>query len=407
VKTVMTVYASDYSSQLFRYGVYLETSHEDRFLLHAMLHPNAATVSKEQSKILVEIQWRRILGAVVFLLVCGWLASDAGVIPQRPFEEAQLYSDRFRNELQTELRAAADSEGMVLMGSLSSAYIDLTFNWLANLRVFGIDKHVVLIAEDLASFKAIRQAQSGARVVLSDFGHKKTHGGVPNYADAEYWALTGTRPWYVSIALDAGVTLVWSDQDIFYFQDIFKVFKNQLDSGKEMVFTIEGKWNGLCSGSFMIAPTFIGRKLVNYWKDTMRHRDDGFDQGALNLALQRAFDFYPDARPKHEILDEFTACSGLTLWRKGVCNVEELIFAHNNWIVGHWGKVQRFYCNEMWALPCMMAMEKGDKFLKTREEMIENIDCSEVKTSNSSKLIRDVVQQARSVFPTCPFEESY
>jgi len=39
--------------------------------------------------------------------------------------------------------------------------------------------------------------------------------------------------------------------------------------------------------------------------------------------------------------------------------------------------------------------------------MIENIDCSEVKTSNSSKLIRDVVQQARSVFPTCPFEESY
>ena len=261
-------------------------------------------------------------------------------------------SPQFRKSSISILSNIRTNDNFALLTSFSFPYLDLVFNMLENLKYFGLHKHILLICEDRKSFDLLKETGFAQQIVLSDRGSKIYKHEAGNFSDNVYWSITITRPWYMTFGWEAGVKTIWIDPDIFFTRNIletFRSFGNDLDLG----LIIQGDSNKhICSGIVFVAPSCRNSEFLKQWQRILSSRGDGFDQGALASAVHKLGGHRSSSSWKVKFISRTLGCSGSTYWDTQDCDLEQMIFAHANWIIGHDLKVKRLYCSKMWLLPC-------------------------------------------------------
>jgi len=307
-------------------------------------------------------------------------------------------SDDFRENLVRLLVSRATSDGMVIILSLSLTYVDLTLNVLTNLALLGLDRHAVIICEDRASFLVLERNGYFSQILLSDYGRlqREFFGNFSaEHGDNEYSSYTILRPWYLALCWDAGLRSIWMDQDVILSTNIMNDIRQSFHSSFDFVFITEysrhsAVWGDLCSGFLSIPPNCRGKDFLLQWMKQMTKSPlSGINQPAFNHAIKNShINLVPLKASRFRapentaaVLSGWKYCSGLSYWSNKCLNSEARL-VHNNFIKGHLAKVERFYCSDMWMLPCFM-QSPSDAGIVHGDAMKKAFQCTDANSKPS------------------------
>ena len=316
-------------------------------------------------------------------------------------------SSRFIVRLQETVSRVFDrTQQLAIMTSLSSQYADMTLNWLLNLAVFGLHRNVVLIAEDQLSFDILENFGFGNQTILSDLGQEMIQGKNTAYGRAEYWSYTEMRPAYVAAAWEVGVEVLWMDQDIFLFRH-FLEYLEKMRPYDLLTITEDESFDNrvemICSGIVSFPQTQRAASLLRQWQKNMfLRKSNGGDGSNQKSLVQTLKPFYFGYRRQFasgiKVINGSEGCSGLKVWVHKNCPAENVLFAHNNWVIGRRIKTLRFAVNKMWLLPCSSS--------RTRMPSTRLIQHYQNKYGVSQSIVakaNQISSRASRLLPDCSF----
>lgn len=226
----------------------------------------------------------------------------------------------------------------VVLATTNSAFLDFTKNWLESIRRLEVrPKNITIVAEDELTYRSLANYTEVHRVkpdvVLPP--DKKLEFDSPAYK-----AFVNKRPKYILSLLEKGHDVLFSDVDTLWLQDPFKHFTGDYDiyiqedqPPPKMV---------LCAGFVYYRNTPTTIQFVKKWIKRLREtKNEKPDQMILNIMIR----YKAIKGLKLKILDRRKFLSGQHYfdedWRRNNTDVVP-VYVHNNWIIGHDVKVERF-----------------------------------------------------------------
>ncbi|XP_072032656.1 uncharacterized protein [Amphiura filiformis] len=226
----------------------------------------------------------------------------------------------------------------VVLATTNSVFLDFTRNWLESIRrLKSRPKNITIVTEDEATYEALLEYPEVHRV-------KPAFMLPPNktlvFDTPEYKAFVNKRPKYILDLLEHNHDVMFSDVDTVWLDDPFPYFTSDFD-----LFIQEDQPRPklvLCAGFAYFRSSDSTKDFVRQWirrLELNNHKKP--DQMVLNIMLREK----AIKRLKYNILDTNKFVSGRFYfdeeWRKNNTDVKP-VFLHNNWIVGHDIKVERF-----------------------------------------------------------------
>ena len=221
-----------------------------------------------------------------------------------------------------------------------------------------------MIAEDSESYSAmIADKNRKYSVVLADDGDVVKQIGKVNGTAAfdfqtdNFLMLMTRRPFYVNCLIALGYDVLLSDIDTVWLKDPFPYFKNESIS----LFTLSDSNNidadprtsTLCAGFMLLKSSDMMEKFTHEWMDSMLARDKNNllqnDQAILNKMVS----WHRDRTPGFcaDVLPYSGFVSGAIFFNTPAEKLPaNLSVVHNNWIVGHDSKKERFIKAGLWQV---------------------------------------------------------
>ena len=242
---------------------------------------------------------------------------------------------------------------VAVLSTTNAAFLDFTDNWLESMRRVGPLPFTIIVAEDEATYAHLVNV-SDVTVIRADHlsASKKLVFDTP-----EYKKFVNKRPQYILDLLRKGYDVLFSDVDTVWLQNPFPYF----ESDRYDVFGQVDMYNPklkfprvLCAGFVYYKANDKTIQLVQTWIHNMRRYGDRKpDQVVLNNVINRRL----VGRLKVNNLDSNKFLSGHYYfddeWRQNHPDVKPVML-HNNWIVGHDAKVDRFKRLGMWYIDYSM-----------------------------------------------------
>ena len=241
----------------------------------------------------------------------------------------------------------------IILLTCNSAYLDLADNWLASFHRLGFPANVTFIAEDSKAFLYLSN-KTNVNVVQSNtfFAEEKAF----LFNSEDYKLLINKRPQYVLNFLQRGYDVLFSDVDAIllsnpfdYFTESFNIYVAQDQRLPEPVV--------VCAGFIYYKTSEATIELVKSWLEKIKLANGTQpDQIILNLMIRKR-DLPKNITIKYLDPDKFIAGKYYfnEQWRtnnsKTVLNP---VMVHNNWIIGHDKKVQRFQKYGLWFIDYMI-----------------------------------------------------
>ena len=235
----------------------------------------------------------------------------------------------------------------IVLATTNSVFLDFTRNWLESIRrLKRRPTNITIVTEDEATYKAMAKYPEVYRVKPSFLlpSNKTLVFDTP-----EYKAFVNKRPKYILDLLERNHDVLFSDVDTVWLEDPFQYFTGDFD----MFIQEDQPAPKLvhCAGFAFYRSTQNTINFVKQWirrLEINKHKKP--DQMVLNIMLREK------VIRKHfkvKILDPKKFVSGRVYfdaeWRKNHTDVKP-VFLHNNWIIGHDVKVDRFKTLGFWFI---------------------------------------------------------
>ena len=231
----------------------------------------------------------------------------------------------------------------VVLTTTNSVFLDFTQNWLESIRRLKVrPKNITIVTEDEATYEALAEYPEVYRV-------KPSFMLPPNktlvFDTPEYKAFVNKRPKYILDLLEKNIDVLFSDVDTVWIEDPFPYFQGDFD-----LFIQEDQPQPklvLCAGFAYYRSTANMIQFLKYWIRRLEiNKNKKPDQMVLNIMLrEKKKAGKTPGYFKYKVLDQKKFLSGRDYfdedWRRNNTDVKPA-FLHNNWVVGHDIKVERF-----------------------------------------------------------------
>lgn len=276
-------------------------------------------------------------------------------IPTPEDEHLKIKTPLFFGNVEHMLPSLSVAPKTIILLTVNYGYMDFFNNWrLYASRNCGITNFVV-VAEDMQVFKALAPMLplqiflgNSTNNVLVDFKQPKTF----DYNSKEFNGMMSRRSGYIQYLLSFGYTVLSSDVDTVWLQSPFPYLTGPYDLWiqSDPPTAKHSEWHALCAGFMFIKPTDIARTFVDEWNFILTKIPDRLlDQDVLNSLIKRKYSTNNTMNIKPLPFEQFVAGSLFwnQVWRQSH-KLENMVVVHNNYIIGHDKKKQRFMAAKLW-----------------------------------------------------------
>jgi hypothetical protein len=222
----------------------------------------------------------------------------------------------------------------IIMLSVNSAYLDFYFNWLAAYKQTNLTYLIFVITEDNDVFTYFdKHKTKNVKVIESEFPQIKNS---VVFGSPLFNQLSVRRHTYILKKLQQGINIVFSDTDTVWLKNPFLYF-----TGKFGIWMQLDKVGFYCPGTMAVKSSKVTisffKKLTKGLSSTSQP-----DQPFMNKLIKKS-DVLVQALPTFEFpsgrqyFDTFS-------------NIErrKAVVVHNNWLIGHEAKRDRFLKYNLW-----------------------------------------------------------
>ena len=252
------------------------------------------------------------------------------------------------------------SHKLIILVTVNTGYLDFFRNWLHYYRKLGLGMYLV-IAEDRAAFQTLyddpdmnlkgRVLYAGDDERVRDIGNISDPETAYSFGMSEFNVLVQRRPTYFSLLLNLGYDVLYSDVDTIWLQDPLPYMTNhtftihvQSDSASER----EKPSSMACTGFIMLTSTPQVRELVFLWNKVLSVRRGTITNQLTFSSLLTVT--ISQGKLKAFFLPYTLFPNGALYfdkqWRERLQAAPVLV--HNNWIMGHDEKRERFQELGLW-----------------------------------------------------------
>ncbi|XP_038061661.1 uncharacterized protein LOC119732270 [Patiria miniata] len=239
----------------------------------------------------------------------------------------------------------------VVLTTTNAAFLDFTDNWLESIKRTGACPNITIVAEDdvtLTYYTKRLTDYPGLHVVRTDSGVTSSK---PLIFDTPiYRHFVNKRQRYIQEYLHNGYEVLFTDVDTYWFRDPYPFFEGNFDLAVE-----EDISRFYCAGFVYFKPTNRTLKFLQDWIQFMES-DTRLkpDQEVMNKLIEQR----KVPRLKVRVLDSKHFPNGKLYssreWRG--YHKRDVVVMHNNFIIGHDKKLERFHNYGLWLLQNETAM---------------------------------------------------
>ncbi|KAL4219906.1 hypothetical protein ACF0H5_020318 [Mactra antiquata] len=220
--------------------------------------------------------------------------------------------------------------------TVNDGFFDFFQNWFVFYKKLVLPLAITIIAEDDIVYSKLKKACPYCSVLRSELN-------VTDAADFKmehYKMIVSSRPLHILHLLEKGKNVVYADIDAVWLHNPLMYFNTSVD----FVFQLDSP-NHFCTGFMAIKSNQNTIKVIQQWHDLMienpnvnqrtfnkvfRANNHTVTYQALNTTL------FPSGKQYFELFN--------------VTQRADVVIVHNNWIVGHDVKVQRFKDVNLWVV---------------------------------------------------------
>ncbi|XP_022088210.1 UDP-D-xylose:L-fucose alpha-1,3-D-xylosyltransferase 1-like [Acanthaster planci] len=239
--------------------------------------------------------------------------------------------------------AQGKKSNKVVLTTTNAAFRDFTDNWLESIRRTRACPNIIVVAEDdvtVTYYSKKVPDYPGLHVVKTNSGVASS--GPLVFDTLIYRRFVNKRQKYIQEYLRQGYEVLFTDVDTYWFKDPFPFFEGNFDLAVE-----EDLPRFYCAGFVYFKPTNRTLAFLSEWIEFMRS-DTSLkpDQVVMNKFIEQR----KVPRLKVRILDSKHFPNGKLYsnrqWRE--YHKRDVVVMHNNFIIGHDKKLERFKEYGMW-----------------------------------------------------------
>ena len=241
---------------------------------------------------------------------------------------------RIRNEESTQADLNEPTSWSILL-AINAGYFDFFQNWLWHFRRLHLNIPVIVIAEDDSSFQKLKLLDTTSVTIERSCANNSE--GAVNVRTEKFKKLVSERPSHILRHLQLGRNVVYGDTDSVWLRNPFPYFIGDYDIWAQLD---EDKF---CTGFLAIKVNNRTIKLMEKWKVYIDRRSPLHDQIAFNKLKMSG------VRIKGLDTDYFPA--GFQYFSHDDFNEEnrgKVVVVHNNYIISHDRKLERFKKFNLW-----------------------------------------------------------
>ena len=230
----------------------------------------------------------------------------------------------------------------IILVTVNTAYVDFFQNWFWYFQKLKLSVPVMAIAEDDTSFERLSQLYKNMNSSVT-FERSETVDETAedpaDYGSAEFNKLVGQRPARILKYLQLGFNVLYTDTDTVWLKDPFPHLVGQFD-----IWTTLDKPRH-CTGFLAIKNNPNTQKFMQKWitymeKNTWINDQTGFSEmDRSSVCIQGLNTYFFPAGYQYFERKNNTGYSKL---------YEDVVLVHNNYILGHEKKKERFKKFNLW-----------------------------------------------------------
>ena len=222
----------------------------------------------------------------------------------------------------------------IVLLAVNFAYFDMFQNWLCNYHSRHLNIPVVVVAEDDKIFRTLNLVYRDT-LTVERADNKPDMDGAADFASSSFNKLTSERPAHILRYLEMGYNVLYCDTDAIWLKDPFPHFIGNFDIWAQM------DMDDYSTGFQAIQSNTRTLQFIQDWKLYMSGRSDINDQdgyNALNNSMVRIHKLDNTLFPSGHLYFNIFSDDQRT----------ESVIVHNNYILGHDAKIQRFKNFGLW-----------------------------------------------------------
>lgn len=227
----------------------------------------------------------------------------------------------------------SDSSWMILL-TVNDAFFDFFLNWFWYYKKLDIHLPITIFAEDDVVYEKLNSACSVCTVWRSDLNLTEAL----NYRTTLYKIMVSTRPLHILRVLRNGNDVIYADVDSVWLQNPLPILNKCVD----FAIQLDGP-NNLCTGFMAIRSNNRTTKIIQQWYERLM-KESNVNQGIFNqvMRLNKVGNvalntlYFPNGKQYFVQYNETERARAVVV--------------HNNWIVGHDAKKNRFQKFNLWRV---------------------------------------------------------
>ena len=229
----------------------------------------------------------------------------------------------------------------IILMTVNTGYIDFFQNWFWYFQRHQLPVPVIVVAEDETGYKKLSKLHINGKVsVTIERSESNNTESTADFNSKEFNKIVGERPTHILRHLKLGNNVLYCDTDSVWLRNPFPHFIGEFDIWTQMDFSIRM----YCTGFLAIKCNNRTLPFIEAWKKRMVkliHTNDqiGFmhlDKSTVRINGLKS-EFFPAGNQYFRELND--------------AKYANTVVVHNNFIIGHDRKLERFKNFSLWHLP--------------------------------------------------------
>ena len=249
-------------------------------------------------------------------------------------KKVDVYKTLFRGDVSDNMNTDEKYSNWVVVMTVNDGYFDFFSNWLWYFRAQKLPVPVVVIAEDEPVLKKLSLLSYGRLTVERGINTADIKEAVP-FSSLQFGKIVNERPRHILKYLETGKNVLYSDADTVWLKDPFLYFIGDYDIWAQQ------DRKQICTGFLAIRSNSTTVKFMKDWRDYLTKyspRNDQIGFNKLNKSNVRISRLNMNTFPSGDIY----------FATKGKNKHSEVVIVHNNFIIGHNKKLERFKQFHLW-----------------------------------------------------------
>ncbi|XP_052820230.1 uncharacterized protein LOC128246064 [Mya arenaria] len=232
-----------------------------------------------------------------------------------------------------------------ILVTLNYAFLDFFYNWLWHFDKLSLRNNIIVIAEDKQAFHELQNiTRDNIRVWLSRKSDSNSKAAL-NFNSYQFLQLMRERPGHILAALQESTYVLFNDVDtVWKSNPLPYLHLNDSVESYDILAQMDG--GGFCAGFLAFRKTNRTLEFIKEWGTRLRLKRGKNDQMIFNELASEGF-----AATRIKGLDSAYFPDGQKYFQKYSSEQRRnVVVVHNNFILSHDSKLQRFEKFGLWNL---------------------------------------------------------